>query len=253
MRLLSWNINGIRAVHRKGFVDWLKADNPDILCLQETKAMPEQVPADITGLPEWHQHYCSAERKGYSGVGLLSKPEPREVHFGLGVPEFDAEGRTIIAFYDDFVLFNIYYPNGKQSAERLDFKMRFYDAFLAKAEELRKAGHSIVVCGDVNTAHREIDLARPRENEGVSGFLPEERAWIDRFLDHGYLDTLRLHHGEGELYSWWDYKSRARERNVGWRIDYFFVSEDLQERVRDAFILNDVYGSDHCPVGIELA
>ncbi len=253
MRLLSWNVNGIRAVERKGFSEWLVKDNPDILCLQETKAMPEQVPAEIQGLTDWHQHYCSAERKGYSGVGVLSRPEPVDVQFGLGVPEFDAEGRTIIAFYPDFVLFNIYYPNGKQSKERLDFKMRFYDAFLEKAEELRKAGHSIVVCGDVNTAHREIDLARPKENETVSGFLPEERAWIDKFLDHGYLDTLRLHHEEGELYSWWDYKSRARERNVGWRIDYFFVSEDLRDRVKDAFILNDVYGSDHCPVGIELA
>lgn len=253
MRLLSWNVNGIRAIHRKGFVDWVKDDNPDILCLQETKAQPEQVPEDITSLNEWHQHYHSAERKGYSGVGLLSRVKPVRIEEGLGIGEFDREGRTIIGFYDHFVLFNIYYPNGKQSAERLDFKMRFYDAFLARAEELRKAGHSIVVCGDVNTAHREIDLARPKDNETVSGFLPEERAWIDKFLDHGYLDTLRLHHPEPELYSWWDYKSRARERNVGWRIDYFFVSEDLRDRVTDAFILSDVYGSDHCPVGIELA
>jgi len=253
MRMLSWNVNGIRAIHKKGFVDWLVADNPDILCLQETKAQPEQVPADIRSLSQWHQFYCSAERKGYSGVGLLTKTEPKEVRYGLGVPEFDAEGRTIIAFFDDFVLFNIYYPNGKQSKERLDFKMRFYDAFLQVADELKAAGHSIVVCGDVNTAHTEIDLARPKQNETVSGFLPEERAWLDKFLSHGYLDTLRLHHPEGELYSWWDYKSRARDRNVGWRIDYFFVSEDLKDRVTDAFILRDVMGSDHCPVGIELA
>ena len=252
MRLLSWNVNGIRAVHKKGFVDWLKKDNPDILCLQESKAQPEQIPADIAGLTDWYQYWRSAERKGYSGVGLLTKIEPREVRFGLGVPEFDTEGRTIIAFFDDFVLFNIYFPNGQQSPERLDFKMRFYDAFLEVADKLKGERHNVVICGDVNTAHTEIDLARPKANEKTSGFLPEERAWMDKFFSHGYLDTLRLFTDEGEKYSWWSYRAQARERNVGWRIDYFFVSENMKSRVKDAFIMDDVTGSDHCPVGIEL-
>jgi len=252
MRLLSWNVNGIRAVHKKGFVDWVKEAKPEILCLQETKAQPEQIPAEISELTDWHQYWRSAERKGYSGVGLLTKMKPKEVRFGLGIPEFDTEGRTIIAFYDEFVLFNIYFPNGQQSAERLDFKMRFYDAFLNVADELRKESYSIVICGDVNTAHTEIDLARPKANEKTSGFLPEERAWMDELVSHGYLDTLRLFADEGEKYSWWSFRARARERNVGWRIDYFFVSENMRSRVKDAFILDDVMGSDHCPVGIEL-
>ncbi|HDQ43881.1 MAG TPA: exodeoxyribonuclease III, partial [bacterium] len=183
---------------------------------------------------------------------VYTRQMPREVHTGLGVPEFDAEGRTLILDYADFVLFNIYYPNGKASAERLDFKMRFYDAFQEKADALKNAGRNLIICGDVNTAHRITDLARPKENETVSGFLPVEREWIDTFLAQGYADTFRMFTDEGGHYSWWDYKTRARERDIGWRIDYFFVSESLRKNVKDAFILKDVPGSDHCPIGIEI-
>ncbi len=250
MKIISWNVNGIRAVAKKGFVDWVKEENPDILCLQETKATEEQIPKDIKALP-YKQFYLSASsRKGYSGVGLLTKIAPESVSYGLGVEEFDREGRVISADYGDFILFNVYFPNGKASKERLDFKLRFYDKFLEVLKDLKDKGKGVIICGDVNTAHKEIDLARPKENEKVSGFLPIEREWIDKLLASGFIDTFRMFVKEGGHYSWWDYKSRARERNVGWRIDYFFVSENLKERVKDAFILSEVYGSDHCPVGI---
>jgi exodeoxyribonuclease-3 len=252
MRILSWNVNGIRAVTKKGFRDWLLKTMPDILCLQETKALEEQFPDDIRNLEEFHLYYAAAERKGYSGVALFSRPEPRKVQNGFGIERFDSEGRTLIAFYDEFILFNIYFPNGKASKERLKYKMDFYDAFLDYVDSLKAKNRGIVICGDVNTAHKEIDLARPKENEKVSGFLPEERAWIDTLIDHGYYDTFRMFNQEPGNYSWWDYKTRARERNIGWRIDYFFVSENLKEKVKSASIISDVTGSDHCPIGIEL-
>ena len=252
-RILSWNVNGLRAVEKKGFLEWLQQDSPDILCLQETKAQPDQLSENILSVSGYENHFVSAERKGYSGVAIYSKHKPKQVHPGLGVKRFDIEGRTIIAEFDDFTLFNIYYPNGKASGERLRYKMDFYDEFLKVVDSYKSKGHRIVVCGDVNTAHKPIDLARPKENETVSGFLPEERAWIDTFLAHGYLDTFRIFNCEGEHYSWWDYKTRARERNVGWRIDYFFISDDLKSNIRSAFMLSDVMGSDHCPIGIELS
>ena len=252
MRVISWNVNGLRAVHKKGFLDWLSSEDPDILCLQETKAHEEQLPEEVRFVAGYHSFFSTPERKGYSGVGLYTKKAPDSVQFGFG-DRFDAEGRTIIADYGEFVLFGIYFPNGRQSAERLQYKMDFYDAFLAYAEKTRASGKHVVVCGDVNTAHKEIDLARPKENANVSGFLPQERAWIDEFLDHGYKDTLRIFNQEPENYSYWDMMTRARDRNVGWRIDYFFVDQVFSERLTDAFILPDVMGSDHCPVGIETA
>ena len=251
--LVSWNVNGIRAVHRKGeFQGFLETINPDVLCVQETKAQPDVLPPDLLKVDGRHVNYVSAERKGYSGVAMFSKIEPLSITEGLGIPEFDAEGRTIIADYGNFLLYNIYYPNGKASKERLQYKMAFYDAFQNHAENNRKKGKSIVACGDVNTAHKEIDLARPAENSKVSGFLPEERAWIDQFLAAGYIDTLREFHPEPELYTWWDQKTRARDRNIGWRIDYFYISEDLRGNLKEASIYADVMGSDHCPIGIVL-
>ena len=252
MRVISWNVNGLRAVHKKGFLDWLSSEDPDILCLQETKAHEEQLPEEVRSVAGYHSFFSTPERRGYSGVGLYTKKAPDSVQFGFG-DRFDAEGRTIIADYGEFVLFGIYFPNGRQSAERLQYKMDFYDAFLEYAEKTRASGKHVVVCGDVNTAHKEIDLARPKENANVSGFLPQERAWIDEFLDHGYKDTLRIFNQEPENYSYWDMMTRARDRNVGWRIDYFFVDQVFSERLTDAFILPDVMGSDHCPVGIEIA
>jgi len=251
MRILSWNVNGIRAVQRKGFVEWLQDERPDILCVQETKAWPEQLSEELRNPLGYHSYFASALRKGYSGVALYSKEKPREVSHGLGIDEFDNEGRIIIASYDDFVLYNIYFPNGKASKERLRFKMHFYDYFLEHAENMKDSGSNVIVCGDVNTAHKEIDLARPKQNEKVSGFLPEERAWIDRFISRGFVHTFRIYNKEPGQYTWWDLKSRARDRNVGWRIDYFFVSEDLGKRLKAAFIMPNVTGSDHCPIGIE--
>jgi exodeoxyribonuclease III len=252
LRLLSWNVNGLRAIAKKGFVDWMKKDLPDILCLQETKVTPDQVPPQIKSFPGYHTLFGRSARKGRDGVALFSRIEPRSIKNNLEIPGLDDEGRAIVADYGSFLLYNIYFPNGKASAERLAYKLRFYDIFLEHINALRSQGKRIVICGDVNTAHKEIDLARPKANEKISGFLPEERAWIDRLVESGFIDTFRLFHPDEESYSYWDMKSRARERNVGWRIDYFFVSENLKDAVQSAFILKDVMGADHCPVGIEL-
>jgi exodeoxyribonuclease-3 len=253
LRALSWNVNGLRSVHRHGnFLPWFLEDSPDILCLQETKSLVEQLPPELLSVEGYHAYFASAERKGYSGVAIYSKQEPLDVIHGLGIDEFDVEGRVLIAEYPSFVLMNIYYPNGKMSAERLAYKMRFYDAFLTFADGLKAAGQNVVVCGDVNTAHREIDIARPKENAKISGFLPEERAWMDEFLGRGYTDTFRMFDDRAEQYSYWDMKSRARDRNVGWRIDYFFVSDGFKDKVKSASIMSNVVGSDHCPITVEL-
>ncbi len=254
MRLISWNVNGIRAVHKKGlFLGWLEEEQPDVLCLQETKAHESQLTEAIKQVEGYTSWFSMPERKGYSGVALYTKQQPRSVSLGLGVERFDNEGRTVVADFDDFVLLGIYFPNGKRSAERLRYKMEFYDAFLDYVQNLRQEGRSVVVCGDVNTAHKEIDLARPKENEKISGFLPEERAWMDTFLERGYVDTFRQFNQDPGNYSWWDQMTRARDRNVGWRIDYFFTDADFASNLTDGFILPEVMGSDHCPVGIEIS
>lgn len=252
MRILSWNVNGIRAADKKGLFDWFKKESPDILCLQEIKALQEQVPPHLRNSPGYHTFWNPASRKGYSGVVTFTKEKPIDVKKGFGIERFDEEGRILIAEFSSFALFNIYFPNGKKSQERLDYKLDFYDTFLAYAGNLKAKDKNIVVCGDFNTAHKEIDLARPKENERVSGFLPIERAWIDTFVDHGYVDTFRYFNKEPDQYTWWDLKTRARERNVGWRIDYFFVNKEFLPHVKNAFIFQDVMGSDHCPIGIEL-
>ncbi|MBF0503940.1 MAG: exodeoxyribonuclease III [Candidatus Omnitrophica bacterium] len=252
MKILSWNVNGIRAIEKKGFLEWLFKESPDIICLQETKAHPQQLTENLIKPAGYHSYWASAEKKGYSGVCIYSKIKPRSLNEGLGIKEFDSEGRTLMADYKDFVLFNIYYPNGGAGNKRVPFKMRFYDAFLEKAEKLRKLGRKIIVTGDVNTAHTEIDLARPKENVKNTGFLPEEREWVSKFIRCGYVDTFRHFTKEGGHYTWWDYYTAARARDVGWRIDYFFVTENLLPKLINAFILKEVMGSDHCPVGIEL-
>ena len=251
---LSWNVNGIRAAERKGLIDWIAKTKPDILCLQETKAHPDQLSAALKEVSGYDSHFCAAERKGYSGVAIYSKQQPEAIQCGFGVEAFDVEGRTLRVDYGAFILYNVYFPNGGASPERLQYKLDFYKAFLARVRKEIKAGKKIVICGDVNTAHKEIDLARPKPNAKNSGFMPEERAWIDRFLKAGLVDTFRLKYPDKiDQYSWWDMKTRARDRNVGWRIDYFFVSENLVPQLKKAFILPDVMGSDHCPVGITLS
>lgn len=252
IKILSWNVNGLRAAYRKGFMSWFIDEQPTILCIQETKAAVEQLPSELKDVPGYHVYYASAEKKGYSGVGIFSKLKPASVEFGIGVRKFDVEGRFLIADYGDFMLFNIYFPNGKISKDRLRYKMAFYEAFLVHITALQEKGRRLIVCGDVNTAHREIDLARPKENSRVSGFLPGERAWIDKFVGQGFTDTFRVFNEQSGQYTWWDLKTRARERNVGWRIDYFFITENLRDRLDAAFIMKDVMGSDHCPIGIDL-
>lgn len=252
LRILSWNVNGIRAVYKKGFLDWFKKENPGILCIQETKAHEDQLVDELRNIDGFSSYFSSAERKGYSGVAIYTKPNPQKIDKGFGIPLFDNEGRILVADYEKFVLMSIYYPNGKASAERLKYKMDFYDAFLAFANKLKKKGKNLIICGDVNTAHKEIDIARPKENEKISGFLPEERAWMDKFISHGYVDTFRMFNNEPDNYTWWDQITRARERNVGWRIDYFYVNEEFKKNVKNAFILADIMGSDHSPIGIEV-
>jgi exodeoxyribonuclease III len=251
IRLLSWNVNGIRAAAKKGLLEWLLRASPDILCIQETKAETSQLSREILEPAGYRSYWSSARKKGYSGVGVYSRIEPMSVDLSLGVPRFDEEGRVIRLDFPNFTLFNVYFPNGKSGTERLLFKMDFYAAFIEYLEDLRKRTPRLIFTGDVNTAHRQIDLARPKENEKVSGFLPEERAWIDSVISRGYTDTFRFLNPDAIQYSWWDLKSRERERNVGWRIDYVFVSEEMLSSVTKAFILGDVLGSDHCPVGIE--
>ena len=210
------------------------------------------MPSHLRNTPGYNIFWNSAERKGYSGVVTFTKEKPINIKKGFGIEKFDREGRILITEFSSFILFNIYFPNGKKNQERLDYKLDFYDTFLGYTDNLKADGKNIVVCGDFNTAHKEIDLARPKENENISGFLPIERAWMDTFVDHGYVDTFRHFNKEPEQYSWWDMKSRARERNVGWRIDYFFVNKEFIQNVKKAFIMQNVIGSDHCPVGIEI-
>ncbi len=252
MKILSWNINGIRAADKKGLYDFIKKEFPDIFCFQEIKAKAEQLPPHLKNPPNYHVFINPAERGGYSGVATYTKEKPIEIKKGFDIKKFDVEGRILINEFPLFTLFNIYFPNGKKNKERLNFKMDFYDAFLDYVDDLKTKGKNIIACGDFNTAHKEIDLARPKENEKISGFLPTERAWIDKFMEHGYVDTFRYFNKQPNQYSWWDMKTRARERNVGWRIDYFFVNKEFLHHVKNAFIMQDVMGSDHCPVGIEI-
>jgi len=253
MKLISWNVNGLRAIHKKGAFDAIFEVDADIICLQETKAHPEQLPEEARSPVGYFSYFDHSKiKKGYSGVAIFSKVKPEKIEYGIGIPKFDEEGRTLVAYYKDFVLLNAYFPNGGGSQERLDFKMEYYDEFLKYIDKLKKEGKNIIFCGDVNTAHEEIDLSRPKENEDSTGFLPMERKWIDKVISHGYFDTFRLIHPEKIQYSWWDMKTFARDRNIGWRIDYFFVSESLKNNINKAEILDGILGSDHCPILLEL-
>ncbi len=272
MKIISWNINGIRALHKKELLlPFIKKQNPDILCLQETrlastndsesrraKANETQLSEEIRVVDKYHAYFSSSEvKKGYSGVAVYTKEQPKKVEYGIGIEKFDKEGRILVLYFKDFVLLNVYFPNGGMGPERLKYKMDFYDAFLKYVEKLRKkpppGGAGIIFCGDVNTAHEEIDLARPKANEKHTGFLPIERLWITQVIKKGYVDIFRhFYPDKKEAYTYWDMKSRARDRNVGWRIDYFFVSKEFVKNVKSTEILSDIMGSDHCPIELTL-
>ncbi len=252
MKIYSWNVNGIRAAIKKGFWDWAQQSDADIICIQETKAEEKQVEEKDRLIEPYTSFWNPAKtKKGYSGTACFFRTPPLGISTGLPNGAFEGEGRLIRLEYPDFYLFNIYFPNGKMNEQRLAFKLGYYDAFLEYAQTLRKE-KPILVCGDFNTAHKEIDLKNPGANKDVSGFLPIERAWLDRLVENGYADTFRLFHSQGSEYSWWSYRFGARARNAGWRIDYFFASEELVPRIKNAWIEQDVMGSDHCPVGLEI-
>ena len=253
IKIYSWNVNGIRAVHSKGiFLDWVKSSKGDIFCLQETKAQPEQVPPDLKDINGFKSYWFSAQRKGYSSVATYTNIEPVNVINGLDKKHFDVEGRVIFTEFEDFVLANVYFPNGGRGPERVKYKLEFYDDLFFFLNRKYKERKGVIVTGDYNTAHREIDVAKPQEWSLVSGFLPEERAWIDKIINLGYTDVFRTFNDKPEMYTYWDNVTFARESNKGWRIDFFMVSNDMLDRVKNAEIHSDVMGSDHCPISIEL-
>lgn len=253
LKIISWNVNGIRASYKKGLVDFIKKETPDIICLQETKALIEQLPEELKNIEGYTLYLNPAEiKKGYSGVAVYSKIKPINVEKNkLGNKFKDNEGRILSLQFEDFILFNIYFPNGGKSPEHFKYKLHFYEETLKYLNALKKKTN-VILCGDMNVAHEEIDIARPKENEKSIGFLPEERDWVTRFLNSGFVDTFRIFCKEGGHYSWWDMKTRARERDIGWRIDYFFVNKEIEKNVKKAEILKNVMGSDHCPILIEL-
>lgn len=251
--IYSWNVNGARSVFKKGFMDWFEGTRPDVLFLQEVRAELNQVPEAMAQPAGYHVFWNpSRSRKGYSGTALYSRKAPLRVEFGTGVQKYDREGRTILAEYEDHYLLGCYFPNGGNDHGRVPFKLGFYRAFLRLCEELRQE-KPLIFCGDVNTAHNEIDLARPAANRNTTGFLPEERAWLDKVQAKGYVDAFRHYHqGEPDHYTWWSHRMNARERNVGWRIDHFWVAEEIMERSKSCFHLPQVRGSDHCPIALQL-
>ena len=254
MKIISWNTNGLRATARQGFFNPLfDKCKPDILCLQETKAEPDQLPEEVRNLPGYYSYFSHPkEKKGYSGVAIYTKEKPKEVFYGMGIKKLDDEGRLIGAKFKNFTIINGYYPNGGQGPHRLKYKLEFYDAFLKFIIKRRRNGENVIFCGDVNTAHNAIDLARPKANEENTGFLQIERAWIDKVIKNDFLDVWRhLNPEKKDAYTYWDIKTRARDRNVGWRLDYFFADSKMMQKVKSAGILSDYMGSDHCPIWIE--
>tara|TARA_B100001741_G_scaffold311468_1_gene312686 strand:+ start:73 stop:837 length:765 start_codon:yes stop_codon:yes gene_type:complete len=252
MKLLSWNVNGIRAAVKKGFLEYLEDQNPEIICIQETKAHKEQLTSEILEDHGYFTYWHSGQKKGYSGVATFCKEEPLYIQEGIGIKKYDDEGRVLITEHNKFLLYNIYFPNGQKNEERLKYKLDFYDDLLPIINDQVESGNNVIVTGDWNTAHRPIDLARPNENKNTSGFMPIEREKVDEYILNGWIDTFRLFHEEGGRYSWWTYRFGARDRNIGWRIDYFFVNEGMVEICTDADIHQNIFGSDHCPVSLIL-
>lgn len=252
MKIISYNVNGIRAAITKGFLDWLKAANPDVICLQEIKATPEQIPLidfEISGYP--YHYWFPAQKKGYSGVAVLSKIEPKNVVFGTGIDYMDFEGRNLRLDFEDFSVMSLYLPSGT-NIDRLDHKFKYMDDFQVYINDLKKEIPNLIICGDYNICHEAIDIHDPIRNKTISGFLPEERAWLDGFMKSGFIDTFRFFNKEPHHYSWWSYRANARENNKGWRIDYCLASEPMKNRLKRALILPEAKHSDHCPVVVEI-
>jgi exodeoxyribonuclease-3 len=253
MKITTWNVNGLRALLRKGAWNWVQEFHPDVVCLQEIKARPDQLTnAQHTLFEPYQAVWNPAERPGYSGVLTLTNEKEIASTLGLGIEHFDLEGRVIQTHFQDFTLFNIYFPNGGRDHSRVPFKLDFYAALLEMCDEMHENGKQVIICGDINTAHQEIDLKNHKTNHNTTGFLPEERAWITKYLEHGFKDAFRELYPEKEQYTWWTFIGNARSRNVGWRLDYFLVSEGLMSRVKDVVIHDEVMGSDHCPVTLEI-
>ncbi len=258
MKIISYNVNGIRASYKKGALQKLLELEADIVGIQETKSVPDQLDANTLSPSGYFSYFDSAkERKGYSGVAVYTKVEPQKVEYGLGEEHFDSEGRCLTLHFDTFAFVTAYFPNGGRDADHFQYKLEYYEKFLNHVQRLEKKYRHVIFCGDLNVAHNEIDLARPKENSKQIGFLPIERAWVDRVIDAGFIDTFRMLHPDQIRYSWWDQKTRSRERNVGWRIDYIFVSKSLQDSLNDkkteATILDDFIGSDHAPVMLDIS
>ena len=251
-RILSYNVNGVRAAFNKGFGDWLKTESPDILCMQETKAQPEQIDKKVFEYYGYHTYANSAEKKGYSGVALFSKKEPLFVDYGMGISKFDSEGRILRADFENFTVLSVYIPSGTTGDTRQDFKMEFLEAFTSFITNLRKERPNLIISGDYNICHKPIDINFPKKHEKMSGFLPEEREWFDKFIETGLVDSFRVFNQESEQYSWWSYRANSREKNLGWRIDYHIATEPLRNHLKSARILQHVVHSDHCPIEVEL-
>ncbi len=252
MKLLSWNVNGLRAAGRNGFLDWFEAQAADVVCVQESRATPEQLTKELLRPLGYRSYWAPAEKKGYSGVATYCKRKPLDVRVGMGSKTIDCEGRVLLTEFRRFLLVNTYFPNSQRGGVRLPYKLKFCAAMLRMLNRYRRAGKPIILCGDTNIAHRPIDLANPKQNERNAGYLPEERAWMTRFARHGYVDTFRHFCDEPGHYTFWSQRMNVRQRNIGWRLDYFWVSEELVPKLRSATIQPQVMGSDHCPVGLEL-
>jgi len=250
MKIISWNVNGIRAVYRKNFFKWMKKTNPDILCLQEIKAQKGQIPEELIKPEGYYSYFNFAERKGYSGVAVYTKKRPSKVEYKLGLKRFDQEGRILKLKYSDFTLINLYFPHGAHDKRNLVYKLKVYNRLINFLKRIRDK--NIILIGDFNIAHKEIDLARPKDNKNNIMFTSGERRQIDRIIKLGFIDTFRKFNKKGKNYTWWSYKFNAKERNLGWRLDYIFVSKTIISKIKKSFILNKVIDSDHCPIGIEI-
>jgi len=255
IKLTSWNVNGLRAIMKKDFPLALKSLDADVVAIQETKVQEDQLEPDMVRIGEYNSWWsCASTKKGYSGVGVYSRIKPKDVRLGMGISRFDDEGRIIEMDLGDFIFFNVYFPNGQMSDARLQYKLDFYQSFFEYADAYKKAGRDLIITGDYNTAHNEIDLKHPKANENRSGFLRIERDWLDRITQNGYVDTFRYYNPDAVKYSWWSYRFNARQSNAGWRIDYFFVTRSIIDKgwIKDTIIDNDIHGSDHCPIGLLL-